>query len=180
MFGNDNQNDEDQNKNGAAGGDMGAPMPPADPTTDTSLSSDVTSDTKPADETPAPTSIGDPTPPPDTSLVSSDVPTEDTTTPVTTNDAPTGEPVTTENGGLLGIKQDALQQLGPLVGHLDQTPEEKFRTLMMMIQAADDHNLVKEAFETAKQITDEKVRAQALLDVINEINYFTQQQKSDN
>lgn len=77
---------------------------------------------------------------------------------------------------LLGIKQQALQQLSPLVGHLDQTPEEKFRTTMMMIQASDDQSLVKTAYEAAQQITDEKAKAQALLDVVNEINYFTQHQ----
>ena len=74
---------------------------------------------------------------------------------------------------LLSIKQGALQALTPLVSHLDQTPEEKFKTTMMMIQASDDQSLVKEAFETAQKITDEKARAQALLDVVNEINYFT-------
>lgn len=79
---------------------------------------------------------------------------------------------------LINMKQEALQHLTPLVGHLDQSPEEKFRTLMMMIQASDDHTKLKEAFETAKQITDDKARAQALLDVINEINYFTQQSAS--
>lgn len=103
--------------------------------------------------------------------------------------APMSEPTTTEPTGtdtannvgavnadeLIGIKQDVLQQLSPLVGHLEQTPEEKFRTTMMMIQATDDHTLVKTAFDTAKLITDDKARAQAFLDVINEINYFTQQ-----
>jgi hypothetical protein len=68
---------------------------------------------------------------------------------------------------LLSIKQTALQQLSPLVGHLDQTPEEKFKTTMMMIQASDD--------QAAQSIKDDKIRAQALLDIINEINYFTQQ-----
>ena len=76
---------------------------------------------------------------------------------------------------LIHIKQDALQQLSPLVNHLDQTPEEKFRTTMMMIQASDDQSLVKAAYEAARDIKDDKVRAQALLDIINEINYFTQQ-----
>lgn len=75
---------------------------------------------------------------------------------------------------LLEIKQQALQQLTPLVGHLDQTSEEKFRTSMMLIQASDNQALLKDAFEAAQQISDDKVRAQALLDVINEINYFTQ------
>lgn len=78
------------------------------------------------------------------------------------------------NDDLANLKQQALQHLSPLVGQLDQNPEEKFRTTMMMIQASDDHSLIKEAFESAKQITDDKARAQALLDVINEINYFTQ------
>ncbi|HSW80481.1 MAG TPA: hypothetical protein VLG47_06910 [Candidatus Saccharimonadales bacterium] len=75
---------------------------------------------------------------------------------------------------LLSIKQQALQQLSPLVDHLDQTPEEKFRTTMMLIQAADNQSLLKDAYAAAQKITDEKVRAQALLDVVNEINYFTQ------
>jgi hypothetical protein len=79
-----------------------------------------------------------------------------------------------DTNGLLDIKQNALQQLSPLVDHLDQSPEEKFRTTMMMIQASDNQALVKTAYEIAGQINDEKARAQALLDIINEINYFTQ------
>ncbi len=78
---------------------------------------------------------------------------------------------------LMAIKQDALQSLKPLIGHLDQTPEEKFRTTMMMIQASDDQSLIPAAHEAAKAIEDEKTRAQALLDVVNEINYFTQAAK---
>jgi len=78
---------------------------------------------------------------------------------------------------LVGIKAQALSSLAPLVNHLDQTPEEKFKTTMMLIQASDNSGLVKEAYEAANQITDEKARAQALLDVVNEINYFTQKQK---
>lgn len=109
-----------------------------------------------------------------------DAPTTDTPTDTPAADAPaptTVEPTTTTTEGsqdLVTIKQAALQHLTPLVGHLEQTPEEKFRTTMMMIQAADDQSLVKVAFEAAKEITDDKARAQALLDVINEINYFTQ------
>lgn len=80
---------------------------------------------------------------------------------------------------LTDLKQQALQQLSPLVSHLEQTPEEKFRTTMMMIQASDDQALIKSAFEAAQKITDDKARAQALLDVINEINYFTQHANSN-
>lgn len=82
-------------------------------------------------------------------------------------------------GDLLNIKQEALQELSPLVEHLEQTPEERFRTTMMMIQATDDSSKIKDAYDAAQKIEDKKVRAQALLDVVNEINYFTQQQKNN-
>ncbi len=72
------------------------------------------------------------------------------------------------------IREKALKELSPLVQHLDQSPEEKFHTAMMMLQATDDHSLVKTAYEAAQEITDEKTRAQALLDIVNEINYFSQ------
>jgi hypothetical protein len=97
----------------------------------------------------------------------------DTPAPVaahTSNDTPS-EPVPND---LVSIRQHALQQLSPLVSHLNQSPEEKFHTTMMMLQATDDQSLVKAAYEAALTITDDRTRAQALLDVINEINYFTQ------
>lgn len=80
---------------------------------------------------------------------------------------------------LLGLKQQALQSLQPLVSHLDQSPEEKFKTTMMLIQATDNSTLVKQAYEAASQISDEKARAQALLDVVNEINYFTHKDSAE-
>lgn len=84
-------------------------------------------------------------------------------------------PADTASGDLLSLKQQALTELSPLVDHLDQTPEEKFRTTMMMIQASDNHALIETAYKAAQAIPDEKVKAQALLDIVNEINYFTQQ-----
>lgn len=117
---------------------------------------DVPSD---VDDTP------DPIPPTSAPAVEED--TDDTPLPTVADSA-------TDNDALLDIKQQALQELSPLVGHLDQSPEEKFRTTMMMIQASDNQELLKDAFEAANKITDDKTRAQALLDVINEINYFTQ------
>lgn len=81
---------------------------------------------------------------------------------------------TASDDDLLSIKQKALEHLSPLVKHLDQTPADKFKTTMMMIQASDDQSLIPEAYEAANSITDEKEKAQALLDIVNEINYFTQ------
>lgn len=78
---------------------------------------------------------------------------------------------------LAGLKQQALGHLEPLTEHLDGTPEETFKTTMMMIQANDNHTLLEKALEAAQKIEDDKVRAQALLDIINEINYFSQDQQ---
>jgi hypothetical protein len=99
-----------------------------------------------------------------------------TVTPTVAAATPAATPNTDE---LLDIKQQALQQLTPLVGHLEQSPEEKFRTTMMMIQASDNAELIKAAYESAMQIPDEKTRAQALLDIVNEINYFTHNSGSE-
>ena len=96
------------------------------------------------------------------------VATEPTTAPA---DAPIAS--SAHDDDLLAIKQDALTALTPLVGSLEQSAEEKFRTTMMLIQASDDRSLVRQAYEAAQAIEDEKVKAQALLDVVNEINYFT-------
>ncbi len=158
MFGNDNHQDDQsqQDQNG---------VQTAGPTNDFGTM-------PPIENTPFGTPVVTPT----------DSPAADTTAPVTDEntaaeapvEAATPAPSDATSNDLITIKQDALQHLTPLVGHLEQTPEEKFRTTMMMIQAADDQSLVKVAFEAAKEITDDKARAQALLDVINEINYFTQ------
>ena len=139
------------------------------PTSDTTDSSDTTDDkssTLPPDLS-AP-SLSDESMPSNPTVTTPDF-SAPTTSPVT----PTAAPSTDD---LLDIKQSALQQLSPLVSKLDQTPEEKFPTTLMMIQAADDQSLIKTAYEAAQQITDEKAKAQALLDVVNEINYFTQHQ----
>lgn len=96
--------------------------------------------------------------------------------PLPKDDTPISPAATTndQDADLLDLKQKALLELSPLVGHLDQTPEEKFKTMMMMIQASDNQSLLSEAYKAAQTISDEKAKAQALLDVVNEINYFTQ------
>ncbi len=137
----------------------------------------------PVPDTSSVTSFGStpPTPPPTTASVN---PNEFNATPSLPAEPPVSQPSVPQAGpvdnNLIGIKQQALQQLSPLVGRLEQTPEEKFRTTMMMIQASDDQSLIKTAYESAGQIVDEKARAQALLDIVNEINYFTQQSQNQN
>lgn len=122
----------------------------------------------PAPEQPLPTPVAAPEEPAAPAPAS----TAGTPAPAPTPSA-TAMPVSRDE--LLQIKQTALDRLSPIVGHLQQTPEEKFRTTMMMIQASDNPELIKVAYDAANQIEDEKIKAQALLDVINEINYFTHQ-----
>lgn len=74
------------------------------------------------------------------------------------------------------IKISALQQLRPLMQHIELTPEEKFEKYLMMLRASDDQDLIQPTYEAAQMIGSEKLKAQALLDVINEINYLTSQQ----
>jgi hypothetical protein len=77
------------------------------------------------------------------------------------------------------IKISALQQLRPLMQHIELTPEEKFEKYLMMLRASDDPELIQPTYEAAQMISSEKLKAQALLDVINEINYLTSQQLVD-
>jgi hypothetical protein len=167
MFGHDSHNDNNQDDNQAVVmGDVNPPTSLPAPTND-SLDpprADNNHAGAPAMNIPA-----------DGHLDSSDDTSTSTSPALSSSSDDTLPPDHGDTDNLLNIKQQALQQLSPLVGHLDQTPEEKFRTTMMMIQASDDQSLIDTAYDAAKQIPDEKTRAQALLDVVNEINYFTQQ-----
>lgn len=79
----------------------------------------------------------------------------------------------TGNPALDKIKNSALEELKPLVGKLNLSPEEKFDTLLLIIRSTDDHSLLDEAHDAAKNISDETKRAQALLDIIKEVDYFS-------
>jgi len=81
-------------------------------------------------------------------------------------------PISSTND-LDAIKQDALSELRPLVDKLDVTPEEKFDTYLLLLRSTDDKSLISPAFAAARLITDEARRAQALLDIIKEIDYLS-------
>lgn len=100
------------------------------------------------------------------------VPTTDVST-TAEEPAPSSTPPAESSDGLDSIRSSALEELTPLINELDQEPEEKYRTLMMIIQASDNQDLIKSAFDAAHQIEDKKAKAEALVNIINEINYFT-------
>lgn len=95
------------------------------------------------------------------------------------NSIPAAIPVlsTKDSAALEAIKKNALVELRPLVGKLTISPEEKFDTYLLIIRSTDDTDLIAPAHEAAKQITDETRRAEALLDIIKEIDYLSQQKK---
>lgn len=86
---------------------------------------------------------------------------------------PAPTPVVEDTGPLASIKQDALTELRPLVDKLNVSPEEKFDTYLLLIRSTDDTNLIGPAHDAAKAITDETRRAEALLDIIKEIDYLS-------
>jgi hypothetical protein len=71
------------------------------------------------------------------------------------------------------IKKDALGELRPLIDKVELPAEEKFDTYLMLIRSTDDSSLIGPAHAAAQGITDEKRRAEALLDIIKEIDYLS-------
>ena len=98
---------------------------------------------------------------------------EDGKTNCGTEGAQADQQASGDDGELDSVKKDALEQLRPLIEKLDLEPADKFDKYLMMLRASDDPALIKPAFEAAQGIPGEKEKAQALLDIINEINYIT-------
>jgi hypothetical protein len=93
--------------------------------------------------------------------------------PVVSGDNPlSGTPIPSGHEELEEIKKEALEELKPLIDKLQVTPEEKFDIILLIIRSTDDEELVGKAHETAQQIEDETRKAQALLDIIKEVDYF--------
>jgi len=88
---------------------------------------------------------------------------------------PVATPLSVPSGDdLTSVKQEALNELRPLVDKLDVAPEEKFDTYLLLLRSTDDRELIAPAHEAAKAIADEARRAQALLDIIKEIDFLSQ------
>lgn len=115
-----------------------------------------------------------------------DVPTPDTIAPMpgVTNPttamspSPTMPSLSGVRPELDSIKKSALEELRPLVDKLNLPASEKFDTLLLIIRSTDDQALVSQAYEAARAIEDEQKRAEALLDIIKEIDYFANPQAS--
>ena len=78
---------------------------------------------------------------------------------------------------LAPIKNEAINELRPLVDKLDLPAEEKFDTYLLLLRSTDDRTLIAPAYAAAQVIADEARKAQALLDIIKEIDYLTNSQQ---
>lgn len=90
----------------------------------------------------------------------------------------TNEPLPEEGTldvSLLDIKNEAIEELMPILEHLKTDPEEKFNAYLLLLRSTDNKDLIKPALSMAKQITDEEKRASALLDIIKEIDYLSKE-----
>ncbi len=98
-------------------------------------------------------------------------------TPAVITPSPSANPAaptpSSSTGDLDGIKKDALGELRPLIDKVDLPAEEKFDTYLMLIRSTDDSSLIAPAHAAAQAIGDEKRRAEALLDIIKEIDYLS-------
>ena len=74
---------------------------------------------------------------------------------------------------LESIKNNAIQDLRPLVDKLNIPEDEKFDTYLLLIRSTDDKALIAPAYQAAKMIADDSKKAQALLDIVKEIDYLT-------
>lgn len=89
---------------------------------------------------------------------------------------PALSPAPSAGNSLDEIKQAALGELRPLVDKLNVPADEKFDTYLLLLRSTDDRDLIAPAHEAARAITDEARRAQALLDIIKEIDYLSNAQ----
>lgn len=82
-------------------------------------------------------------------------------------------PSSTDSSDLDSIKLDALKELRPLMDKVDLPADEKFDTYLMLIRSTDDSTLIGPAHTAAQNISDEKRKAEALLEIIKEIDYLS-------
>ena len=93
--------------------------------------------------------------------------------PITGYNPPVFSAPIASSDNLESIKKDALIELRPLVDKLNLAAEEKFNIYLLLLRSTDDKTLIAAAHTAAQGISDETMRAQALLDIIKEIDYLS-------
>ena len=68
------------------------------------------------------------------------------------------------------VKEAALKELFPIMDRVEVEPEKRFLLYQEMLNTMRDKAVIAPAYETARQIRDDKVRADSLLYLINSID----------
>lgn len=102
-------------------------------------------------------------------------PSDGMTTPLPTPNPPVMPAMPGPAGDLGSIKRNAIDALKPLLGKLQSSPEDTFDAYLLIIRSTDDSSLINEAYAAAQNINDETRKAQALLEIVKEIDYLSNQ-----
>jgi hypothetical protein len=89
-----------------------------------------------------------------------------------TQDSP--QPTTNDgDANLDSIKTKAIEALTPIIDSLDNMdPERKFDICLTALRYTDNHHLAESALNAAMAIQEKGTKAEALVELINEINYL--------
>ena len=68
------------------------------------------------------------------------------------------------------VKEAALKELFPIMDRVEVEPEKRFLLYQEMLNAMRDKAVIAPAYEAARQIRDDKIRADSLLYLINSID----------
>jgi hypothetical protein len=68
------------------------------------------------------------------------------------------------------VKEAALKELFPIMDRVEVDPEKRFMLYQEMLNTMRDKAVIAPAYEAARQIRDDKVRADSLLYLINSID----------
>ena len=74
---------------------------------------------------------------------------------------------------LSALRDKTLNYLSDMIRDINQSPEEKFKTLLTIFRGTSDKSLLVSALETAEQITDSNQRAESLIELVKVIDEFT-------
>jgi hypothetical protein len=73
---------------------------------------------------------------------------------------------------LESLQRKAIEVLAPLVDQIDGAPENRFEILIMAARSSNDGALLNQALQVAQEIESPAAKANAVLDVLNEVNYL--------
>lgn len=80
----------------------------------------------------------------------------------------------TGSNDLEAVKKKALEALKPILDNLEIDGERKFNIVLSAMRYTDDKSLAEPALNAALSIEENGTKAEALVELVNEINYLQQ------